>query len=549
MQLFSPAILVAALVGFVVFHLYKQFKEINHPGKVPGPTLLPYLGRIHDLPIQFMWIKFKEWSDKYAGTNGFYWTEMLGAKFLVVSDEKVAEELLVKRAKYNSDRPMVRSLFDSKSTYGSMEYLPLMGRNQYWARQRKFTHSYLMDAANSQYHGVMYHEAKRWLARLIENPDDFAHSLEDMSSKIMCQLTWDDLDISEQTTNDAWGLLKQMSPAGPITNVLTPLWHLPMFMNPWKSAERKRHDRQQEMWMNRLLKTRDRMSRGVQRDCFTSKYLEKGEKRSNISGDYEASCVIGMMALVGIFTIAGPLSYWLVAMIHHPKWQAAVQKEVDEACEGRLPTLDDTPKLPILRACIKETMRWKPNVPTGVAHEMEADDEFRGYFLPKGTRIVPLDWAFLRNPEKYPDPDNYRPERWLEPGWPTYQEPLTAYPTIKGLTSFGWGQRQCLGQTLTQDELIVACGALSWCFNLKPKKDPVTGNELPVPLDKSNSLLIIKPDPFEMTFEPRSQARKEEALRLWAESSENYEKEKEEFLRNAEKRKESNGNNEKIEIV
>lgn len=58
-----------------------------------------------------------------------YYTSMLGTKFVVVSDEKMAEELLVKRAKTYSDRPAVRSLFDSKSTHGSMEYLPLMGKN------------------------------------------------------------------------------------------------------------------------------------------------------------------------------------------------------------------------------------------------------------------------------------------------------------------------------------------------------------------------------------------------------------------------------------
>lgn len=126
--------------------------------------------------------------------------------------------------------------------------------------------------------------------------------------------------------------------------------------------------------------------------------------------------------------------------------------------------------------------------------------------------------AFLRNPIKYPDPDSYRPERWLEPEWPTYQEPLTTYPRIKGMTSFGWGQRECLGQTLTEDELVVACGALAWCFNLKHKTDPATGQSLPVPIDRSNSLLIIKPDPFQMAFEPRSETRKQEALRLWKES-------------------------------
>jgi cytochrome P450 len=68
--------------------------------------------------------------------------------------------------------------------------------------------------------------------------------------------------------------------------------------------------------------------------------------------------------------------------------------------------------------------------------------------------------AFMRNPKKYPDPDNYRPERYLEPSLPTYREPPIVYPTVKGLSSFGYGQRQCLGQTLTQDELLLACGAL-----------------------------------------------------------------------------------------
>jgi hypothetical protein len=57
-------------------------------------------------------------------------TDILGTKILVVTDESVAEELLVKRAKFNSDRPEIKSIVDSKSTHGSMEYLPLMGKNR-----------------------------------------------------------------------------------------------------------------------------------------------------------------------------------------------------------------------------------------------------------------------------------------------------------------------------------------------------------------------------------------------------------------------------------
>lgn len=87
--------------------------------------------------------------------------------------------------------------------------------------------------------------------------------------------------------------------------------------------------------------------------------------------------------------------------------------------------------------------------------------------------------------------------------------------------------------TLTQDELVVACGALAWCFNMKQKVDPSTNQNIPVPLDKSNSLLIIKPDPFQMAFEPRSEERKKETLRLWAESEARDLKERADFLAKA----------------
>lgn len=128
MQLLTLFPLGLALIGLVCTKLVKLFRQVNDPKGVPGPTLVPYIGRIHDLPVQYMWLKFKEWADKYA-VDGFYRTEMLGAKFLVVSDEKVAEDLLVKKAKFNSDRPTITSLIDSKSSFGSMEYLPLMGKN------------------------------------------------------------------------------------------------------------------------------------------------------------------------------------------------------------------------------------------------------------------------------------------------------------------------------------------------------------------------------------------------------------------------------------
>lgn len=70
---------------------------------------------------------------------------------------------------------------------------------------------------------------------------------------------------------------------------------------------------------------------------------------------------------------------------------------------------------------------------------------------------------------------------------------------------------------------------------MKKKVDPVTLKEIEVPLDKSNSLLIIKPDPFEMAFEPRSAERKAEILEQWRLAEAKDLEERAAFLRQSEK--------------
>lgn len=70
-----------------------------------------------------------------------------------------------------------------------------------------------------------------------------------------------------------------------------------------------------------------------------------------------------------------------------------------------------------------------------------------------------------------------------------------------------------------------------WGFNLRKKIDPVTGLEIDIPLSQSNSLLIIKPDAFELDFVPRSNERREEIERKWQESESEDRREREEFQR------------------
>lgn len=70
----------------------------------------------------------------------------------------------------------------------------------------------------------------------------------------------------------------------------------------------------------------------------------------------------------------------------------------------------------------------------------------------------------------YPHAEEFRPERWLEPEWPTYREPLTRYPDISGDAAFGSGVRSCPGVELTRSELYTLIGGLIWAFDIKRKE-------------------------------------------------------------------------------
>lgn len=98
-------------------------KSLSSEPKFPGPKQYPIVGRIHDLPRFSLWLKFQEWAKDHGP---IYQTQAVDQTFIIVSDEKIAEELLVKRGHIYSGRPQIRSLIDHKTGPG---YSALMDRN------------------------------------------------------------------------------------------------------------------------------------------------------------------------------------------------------------------------------------------------------------------------------------------------------------------------------------------------------------------------------------------------------------------------------------
>ena len=105
-----------------------------------------------------------------------------------------------------------------------------------------------------------------------------------------------------------------------------------------------------------------------------------------------------------------------------------------------------------LRAVISEALRLRPVVPLA-GRRLRAELRVDGYTLPEGTDVTPAIWLTHTRPDLYPDPLEFRPERFLS-------EPPETYAWIP----FGGGVRRCLGAAFAEFEMrIVLREVLSRC--------------------------------------------------------------------------------------
>ena len=80
-------------------------------------------------------------------------------------------------------------------------------------------------------------------------------------------------------------------------------------------------------------------------------------------------------------------------MVLNPLVQMKAQAELDAVVgRSRLPNFGDRPSLPYIEAIVKELVRWHVVAPIGVPHASIYDDEYEGYFLPKGTEFIANIW-------------------------------------------------------------------------------------------------------------------------------------------------------------
>jgi hypothetical protein len=218
-------------------------------------------------------------------------------------------------------------------------------------------------AKNAQ-HQYPVVETKRLLYKLLFSPTSYRSLLEDHSSRNISRLAWGSPDAYLTLQKVTMALLTVISPSGALPNVISPLAALPEFLSPWKRYEKERYDIERAFFLNQQAKVRKEWLAGTAKPSYMRLFLESQEKSQ--VGCVEGAYQVGMMAIAGALTIASPMMSFVLAMVQSPEWLGKLQEEIDRVCGDRMPEMSDMENLPVLRAVVKEVLRWRPPVPTGL---------------------------------------------------------------------------------------------------------------------------------------------------------------------------------------
>jgi cytochrome P450 len=166
------------------------------------------------------------------------------------------------------------------------------------------------------------------------------------------------------------------------------------------------------------------------------------------------------MLIAGHETTATALAWVFAFVLSHPDVAQRLQDEIDGAVRA-----DGTPDLgkltanEYLDAVIKEAMRLRPIIPD-VVRRVQQPTTLAGYDIPVGAFLTPCIHLAHRRPESWPEPDRFRPERFLG----AKVDPYTWFP-------FGGGIRRCLGMAFALYEMKIVVGVTLASARLKLATD------------------------------------------------------------------------------
>ncbi|EMD35352.1 hypothetical protein CERSUDRAFT_157065 [Gelatoporia subvermispora B] len=497
----SPSLILTACIGVLII-VYTCINDQVRRRALPGPEGWPIVGNLFAIPRDRPWNTYLAWSQTYGP---IVQVKVFGKPIVILNTAKAVSDLFESRSAIYSDRP--KSLM--VSLLGLEWSMILMGYSPVWRKSRRLVHMHFTEDAISNYEHIQLQNTRKLLSLLAQDPEGFVRHTRFAVGATLLELVYGSsindpehpyLKCSEGAAQAA---IEASLPGNMTVEFLPFLRYMPSWF-PGATFKRKL-----PQWRANVLALRNNAFEEVKaawrqeraRSSLTTRMLDdisglSGEEHKEAEGIVRD--VSAMIYVAGADTTFSVLQTFFLAMTLHPEIQKKAHEELDQVVGSRrLPGFTDRDYLPYVAAIVKECIRWVTVIPLGVARINSEDDVYEGYHIPKGTILMPNQWAILHDPAVFPEPNVFKPERFLKDGQldPRTNDLVEA--------AFGFGRRLCPGKHFGQATLFINIASILHVFDVAPSTN--ASGEVVYPEIKLTSGLSTYPTDFQCAIRPRTQ--------------------------------------------
>jgi cytochrome P450 len=463
------AILAGVVALFVLLRIL-QSKRMRGIPSVPGG--LPFVGHVMTLMKGSAWDKFAEWVPQYGK---IFSVSIFTSEMICVADPAILKVVL--QTKMNS------FMKDREWTY--KPFLVLLGNGlvtshgKNWLRQRAVMANHLKydileDIPAASLKGVNRLVAKLHTYNKAGKVPEMAEEFRHLTLQVIAELL---LSLSPEESDDTFAKMYLPIVEEGNLRVWQP-WRMHLPIPAWFKFQRdvkKLDDYVTSLMLKRReLREKEKVSGDSKRardvlDIMLNSIDKPGDNSLPWNEDTikQFRDEIKTFVLAGHETSASMLA-WALFELSLPENAHMLKRVIDEANEVfgdckdqkgkvvRMPPREKLSKLVYAECCLRESLRKYSVVPTVVrvaAEDVQANDSV---FIPKGATLMVSMQGVHHNPDIWPEPLKYRPDRFLEE-----VKPYTFLPFVEG-------PRMCLGQFLSILESKIVLSILLLNFSFVP---------------------------------------------------------------------------------
>lgn len=213
-----------------------------------------------------------------------------------------------------------------------------------------------------------------------------------------------------------------------------------------------------------------RSTNGEKLNDFFSYILQDKYDKANMYPFGEMVAETSIMLNAGSDTTGIALTNALFWLLKNPSAFAKLRAELDFVLDPKeaVAPYDKVKHLPWLRACLDESMRLTPPNTMSASRLTPSEGmEIMGHWIPGHTTVHSPPYAMHRNHQVFPDPEAFKPERWLAENAKDLQPHFI---------TFSGGSRGCIGRNITYLEQTLALASLVHRYDFElPSQDFVLG--------------------------------------------------------------------------